>query len=95
METVLEMLHDLSGAIGGNVQRELTNSDLVRRFGTAAWAYAMCIGFQRRPWQTSCQNVDGTEPLERESKMTQGHQLRKCCLHMTPKPSSPAKRGID
>ena len=92
--TVPEVLADLSGAIGNKARRELPESDLVRRIWNRVGTSAMCMGFQRRPWRTSCRRACGTEPLEQKSKVPEGNQLQICCLHTTPKLSDPAKRSI-
>ena len=93
--TVPEVLADLSGVIGDKARSELPDSDLVRRIWNSTGTSTMCTGLQRKPLRTSCRKAGGIEHFEEESTRPQGGWLRKCCRHMMPNLSAPAKRSID
>ena len=71
--TVSEALADMSGAIGDKVRRDLPDSDLVPgAFGTASGTSAMFMGFQRKPWRTSCRTAGRKEPFEKGEQVASG-----------------------
>ena len=74
--TMPEVLADLSGAIGDKVRRELPDSDLVRGTWNNVRDLRNVHGVSEKAMaNVSCRKAGGTEPLEQESKVPQGHQL--------------------
>ena len=91
--TAPEVIADLCGAIGDKVGGSCPILASCSASGIAPGTSAMCMGLQRRPWQTSCRKAGGTEALDQESNVPRDNQLHTCFLHTTPKLSAPAKRS--